>query len=73
MRPWVRRLIGLALIVVSVYFVAVVAYAANRLASGGVEFRPWMFGVIFFGGLAYLSGRFGWRMARRKESDDEVG
>jgi hypothetical protein len=58
-------LIGWLLVLSSVYFVAVVVYSTTQLAEGVTEFRPWMFGAIIFGGLAYVTGRFGWRMSKK--------
>jgi len=52
----------------SVYFVAVVVYSTTLLAEGVTEFIPWMLGAVVFGVLAYLSGRFGWRMTRAQAS-----
>ncbi len=63
-----RRLLGWVLVVLSVYFVAVVVYSTTQLADGVTEFTPWMFSAILFGGLAYLCGRFGRRMTRKPSS-----
>jgi len=61
----IRQLLGWILVLLSVYFVSVVVYSTTQLAEGAVEFTAWLFGAILFGGLAYLSGRSGWRMARK--------
>lgn len=63
-----RRLLGWILVVLSVYFVAIVVYSTTQLADGVTEFIPWMFSAIIFGGLAYLAGHFGWRMTRKPDS-----
>ena len=67
-----RRLIGGVLIAFSVYFVAVVAFSWSQLVDGEIEFQPWLLAVIVFGGLAYLTGRYGWRMVRAGREEESA-
>jgi len=61
----IGRLLGWVLVLLSVYFVAIVVYSITQLAQGETKFIPFMFASTIFGGLAYVSGRFGWRMTRK--------
>jgi len=64
---------GWTLVLISVYFAAVVAYSTTQLAGGAVEFIPWMLSATIFGGLAYILGRYGWRMARQPAAREGIG
>jgi uncharacterized membrane protein YiaA len=64
----IERLLGWFLVLLSVYFVAIVVYSIAQLAQGETEFIPFMFASTVFGGLAYVSGRFGWRKTRKRST-----
>ena len=66
----VRRIIGVVLLILSVYFVLVVAFSGSRVAEGIIEFRAWLLTVFIFGGLAYLTFRYGWRLIRPPKTDE---